>query len=189
MFYTHYHKLPYSKQWEIKFKRRIKLNNNIYKICFVFWSLGTHDKFSRIWTPNLRKWLSSGGKVLCNSCITEMRSSVSKRLVRSSSNMVNWSLFDNCTSSVSLKMFSFLANLEKLLVIRSFVSGMSANFSRRHLSMVTVFWCIASLIRLKLWLCWIRTTKRVDSFSRKKIKDFFISKNVYHHSYFITAIT
>ena len=149
----------------------------IYKNCSVFWSLGTHDKFSRTRTPEpegLKAWLRfranprpCGGKVLCNSCITEMRSTFSKRLVRRSSNVVNSSFFDKSTSSVSLKMFSVFANLKTSLVISSFVSGISANFSRRHLSMVMVFWCTASPISLKLWLCWIRMTKRVDSFPRK----------------------
>ena len=144
----------------------------IYKNCSVFWSLGTHDKFSRIRTPEQRLSiplvLSSTEKVLCNSCITEMRSSVSKRLVRRSSYAVNSSFFDKYTSSVSLKMFSFFAYVKEWSVIRSFVSGISANFSRRHLSMVMVFWCIAPLSRLKLSLRWIKMMKRVDSFPRKR---------------------
>ena len=116
-----------------------------------------------------------------------MRSTFSKRLVRRSSNVVNSSFFDKSTSSVSLKMFSVFANLKKSLVSSSFVSGISANFSRRHLSKVMVFWCTASLISLKLWLCRIRMTKRVDSFPRKTSKILF-SKNVYHPSYSLTAV-
>ena len=177
MFYTHYHKLPYSKQWEIKFKRRIKLNNNIYKICFVFWSLGTHDKVSRISTVrkmSVKNDMPLDSVTLCNSCITEIRSSFSKRLLRSCSNVVNTPFPDKRTSRVSLDMFSSSFIPGTLFVITSLVSEISASFSLKHLCMLIVVWRSALLVRSKDRLFWIRTTNRVDSFSTKtKIFFFF----------------
>ena len=125
--------------------RRLRL---IYKTCSVFWSLGRHDKFSRIWT-SLYLWLWGTPREvsLCNSCITETRFSVSKRLLRSCSNAHNTSFPDKSTSRVSLEMFSFSLMRDTLFVITSFVSGISASFLLKHLLMLIVVWCSASITR------------------------------------------
>ena len=116
-----------------------------------------------------------------------MRFSASKRLLRSCSNADNTSFPDKSTSRVSFEMFSFPLMGDTLFVITSFVSGISASFLLKHLLMLIVVWCSASITRQsKLRVLSIMTTKRVDSFPTKGKKN---SKNVYYHSHIIRTVT
>lgn len=86
-----------------------------------------------------------------------------------------------------LKCFSFPLMGDTLFVITSFVSGISASFLLKHLLMLIVVWCSASITRQsKLRVLSIMTTKRVDSFPTKGKKN---SKNVYYHSHIIRTVT
>ena len=98
-----------------------------------FWSLGIQDKFSSTVTPSLPKnlWCAT---VLFTSCITEMRSRVCKRFSKCSSIVARWLSLEKYTWRVSRAIALFAHSFPKwLLVITSFVSGMSANFSLNNL--------------------------------------------------------
>ena len=98
-----------------------------------FWSLGIQDKFSSTVTSSLPENLWCA-RVLFTSCITEMRSRVCQRFSKCSSIVARRLSLEKYTRRVSRAIALFARTFSNLsLVITSFVSGMSANFSLSNL--------------------------------------------------------
>ena len=108
-----------------------------------FWSLGIQDKFSNTVNSSLPENLWCA-RVLFTSCITETRSRVCQRFSKCSRIVARRLSLGKYTWRVSRAIALFAHSFPRsLLVITSFVSGMSANFSLNNL--------FISAIKSSLW--------------------------------------
>ena len=122
------------------------------------------------------------GKVLCASCKIERRSNVIQRLFKRSCIIAKAFLSPQEKRNARVSGGIFVSASRKSSTISFVVLGMSANFSIKHPRVVFTN-SITSWLQAVKFIRW-STTKRVDSLSKKKKKEWMMNPSFFRFSAF-----